>query len=242
MKARPHNVCLTALAGAAAVTAGLLATHAPVEARPDPVSMPGSGVICDQASQTCYDRDGVSLPHTRTYFGPQAERRLWSGLIGRPPSREFSLSNGTVCDVREETCWSDGNGRRRLDREMTRELFGKVTRPDREITTYSGRCTLARGANLMHDGTCSLRLVERRDGVTRYVVNLPDERRFVFSDRSDRLQVTDATGSWPVTYIDHGYTGVFRWRDMTLVATRANSGLGRSRNASEGIGELFKDR
>lgn len=33
----------------------------------------------------------------------------------------------------------------------------------------------------------------------------------------------DATGTWPVELIDHGYTGVFRWSNMLLVATREHS-------------------
>lgn len=117
-----------------------------------------------------------------------------------------------------------------------------MARNDREVTTYEGRCTLLEGSRLLHEGDCSLRLVERNNGVTRYVVTQPDGRRFNFSDRSGRLEVRDATGTSPVAFIDHGYTGVFRWRNLTLVATRENRGLRRGRSSSDGIGELFSDR
>jgi hypothetical protein len=233
---------LTALAAATAATAGLLCTGAPADAAPRGVSSPADGVICDEATQSCYTRNGVSLQETRRYFGPQAERRLWADLIGRRPSQEFSLSNGTRCDLKAETCWVESGGRRRTEREMTRDLFGKVSGKEQEVTTYRGRCTLVQGPSVLHDGACSLRLVERRNGVTRYVVTQPDGRRFNFTDRTGRLEVTDATGTSEVTYIDHGYTGVFRWRSLTLVATRENQGLQRSRNSSDGIGELFSDR
>ncbi|EDY37671.1 conserved hypothetical protein [Cyanobium sp. PCC 7001] len=233
---------LTALAAGAAAIAGLLCTAAPADALPRGVSSPSDGVICDAAAQSCYTRDGVSLQDTRRYFGPQAERRLWVDLIGRRPSQEFSLSNGTRCDLREETCWSDNGGRRRPEQTMTRDLFAKVSRPDRDVTSYQGRCSLVDGTTVLHNGDCALRLVERRNGVTRYVVTQPDGRRFNFTDRSGRLEVTDATGTSAVTFIDHGYTGVFRWRTLTLVATRENQGLQRARNASDGIGELFSDR
>lgn len=236
------NRGLTGLAAAAAITAGLLGTTTTAEAAPRGVSSPEAGVICDEPAQTCYTREGASLSETRKIFGAQAERQLWSELIGRRRSQEFSLSNGTSCDLSTETCWVEAYGRRRTEREMTRDLFGKVSRRDREVTTYEGRCTLAQGSAVLHDGTCSLRLVERSNGVTRYVVTQPDGRRFNFTDRRGRLEVTDATGTSEVTFIDHGYTGVFRWRNLTLVATRDNQGLRRGREASDGIGELFRDR
>ncbi|SBO44377.1 YcgJ family protein [Cyanobium sp. NIES-981] len=240
---KPLTRGLTAMAGAAAAIAGLLSTTAPGDAAPRGVSSPAAGVICDAAAQSCYTRDGASLQETRRYFGPQAERQLWGELIGRRPSQEFSLSNGTRCNLKATTCWVESNGRRRTEREMTRDLFGSVARNDREVTTYEGRCTLVQGSSVvLHNGDCSLRLVERSNGVTRYVVMQPDGRRFNFTDRRGRLEVTDATGTSAVTFIDHGYTGVFRWSNLTLVATRENQGLNRGRLTSDGIGDLFGER
>jgi hypothetical protein len=73
------------------------------------------------------------------------------------------------------------------------------------------------------------------------VVAQPDGRRFNFSNRSGRLEVSDASGTWPVTFFDHGYTGVFRWRDMTLVATREHRGLRKSRDTRVLMDQLFLD-
>jgi hypothetical protein len=242
LPANTVNRGLTAMAAAAAATAGLLCSSVPADAMPRGVSSPADGVICDTESQSCYTREGISLQDTRRYFGAQAERRLWSDLIGRRPAQEFSFSNGTRCDLRSETCWVEADGRRRTEREMTRDLFGQVSRSDREVTTYDGRCTLVQGSRVLQEGECDLRLVERRNGVTRYVVTQPDGRRFNFTDRRGRLEVTDASGTSAVTFIDHGYTGVFRWGNLTLVATRENQGLRRGRNASDSIGELFSAR
>lgn len=36
--------------------------------------MPAAGVVCDGTNQLCYDRNGLSLALTRTYFGQYAER------------------------------------------------------------------------------------------------------------------------------------------------------------------------
>lgn len=235
------RLCSTA-ALAASAGVGLLASADPAAAMPRGLSNPEDGVICDQRAQTCISSEGISLEETRRQFGSQAARRLQTSLIGRPAPQEFQLTNGSLCSLRAETCWERGSDRRQVERELTRVLFGKVSRNDREVTTYKGRCTLLEGSRLLHEGDCSLRLVERSNGVTRYVVTQPDGRRFNFSDRSGRLEVRDATGTSPVAFIDHGYTGVFRWRNLTLVATRENRGLRRGRSSSDGIGELFSDR
>ena len=242
MTRQPLNVGITALTAASAAWMGLLANQPPAEAKQHLIDSPSSGVICDRSTRSCYDRDGISLSLTRKYFGSKAERQLWYELIGRPRSLNFTLSNGSSCDLRAQSCWSDGSRRRRLDRTLSLQLFGQVNSKGRAISTSPGRCTLARGASLMHKGGYSLKLVERRNGVSRYVVNLPNDRKFSFSDRSGRLNVTDATGSWTVNYIDHGTTGVFRWRDMTLVATQGSGDFDRGRGASDGISALFNNR
>ncbi len=216
------------------------------------VYSPGQGVLCDRSANTCYDNKGVSLSLTRQFFGPGAERQLMATLSGRPAPQEFRLSDGSVCNMAAQLCWSDGYGKRRINRTFSRDLFGGIAdRPnpggngwndDREITRYSGICTLAQGGRELYDGQCALRRISNdRNGVTRYVVAQPDGRRYNFTNRSGRLEVTDASGTWPVFFFDHGYTGVFRWRDMTLVATREHRGLRQSRDSRVQMDQLFLD-
>jgi hypothetical protein len=57
--------------------------------------------------------------------------------------------------------------------------------------------------------------------------------------RGNTLQLEDATGSWPVEYRNHGYTGVFRWSDMKLVATRQHSLVDPQRPQTPSLGELI---
>lgn len=216
------------------------------------VFSPGQGVLCDRSGNTCYDKQGISLSLTRQFFGPAAERQLMGTLSGRPAPQEFRLSDGSVCNVAAQLCWSDGYGKRRINRTFSRDLFGSVAdRPggggngwndDREITRYGGFCTLAQGGRELYDGQCALRRISNdRNGVSRYVVAQPDGRRYNFTNRSGRLEVTDASGTWPVAFFDHGYTGVFRWRDMTLVATREHRGLRQSRDSRVQMDQLFLD-
>jgi hypothetical protein len=43
----------------------------------------------------------------------------------------------------------------------------------------------------------------------------------VFTNRNGTVTIADDFGStWPVTYVNHGVTGIFRWGDMSLVATQ----------------------
>lgn len=213
------------------------------------VFSPGQGVVCDRSATTCYDNQGVSLALTRQFYGPGAERKLMATLSGRPAPQEFRLSDGSVCNVGAQLCWSDGYGKRRISRELSRDLFGgPANRPgpgwndEREVTRYSGICSLAQGGRELYDGQCALRRISNdRNGVTRYVVMQPDGRRYNFTNRNGRLEVSDATGTWPVTFFDHGYTGVFRWRDMTLVATREHRGLRQSRDNRVLMDQLFLD-
>jgi len=233
----------------AAASTALLATCLGLpqqgHAQYDSVSSPSKGVLCDRAGQICYDRQGISLGLTRQYFGPTAERKLMGELSGRPMPREFRLSNGAVCSLQQELCWSDGFAKRQISREMSRDLFGTTTAAvnnDREVIRFSGFCTLAQGGKQLYDGPCGLRRISRdSSGITRYVVAQQDGRRFNFSSNTGRLEVNDSSGTWPVAFFDHGYTGVFRWRDMTLVATREHRGLRQSRDNRVVMDQLFLD-
>lgn len=236
-------------AASTALLMGGLAATAPVQAQYDSVTSPSRGVLCDRASQICYDREGISLGITRQYFGPAAERKLMGELSGRPIPKEFRLSNGAVCSVPMGLCWSDGFAKRQVSREMSRDLFGTNVpggqangNPDRDVSRFTGICSLAQGGRELYDGRCGMRRISNdSSGMVRYVVAQPDGRRFNFTNRSGRLEVTDASGTWPVTFFDHGYTGVFRWRDMTLVATREHRGLRQTRDNRVIMDQLFLD-
>ena len=135
-------------AASTALLAACLGLPQQGHAQYDSVSSPLKGVLCDRAGQICYDRQGISLGLTRQYFGPTAERKLMGELSGRPMPREFRLSNGAVCSLQQELCWSDGFAKRQISREMSRDLFGTTTAAvnnDREVIRFSGFCTLAQG-------------------------------------------------------------------------------------------------
>lgn len=236
---------LAATLAASLVPAAAMARPYPsARAQPSPLAMdsPAPGVICDRGSSACYDRNGASLPLTRQHLGAWAEWRLGRQLAGRPAPAEFRLSDGSLCDLRSQTCWSDGDGRRLVSRQLSEQLFAEAS-AEREVTRFDGLCNLVKDGRALYDGPCSLRRVANSErGVTRYVVRQPDGSRYSFSDRSGRLEVSDGERSWPATFVDHGYTGVFRWRDMTLVATREHAALPLGRVQSDGIAQLFLDR
>lgn len=230
--------------GLAAIT---LLGAAPAPAQFAGLQAPSPGVICDNLRQSCFDDRGVSLNWTQRLYGPGVAQQLASQLTGRPPVQEFQLSNGAFCDVRARVCWEDGNRRRLVSRSLSQQLFGSTAGGGAaggwtpagtggpSVTRDRARCTLLQQTNTLYDGRCSLRTV-REGGLVRYVVSIPDGRRFNFSNLRGRLQVNDATGDWPVEFIDHGYTGVFRWQSMTLMATREHSGL---RSSSSGADQFM---
>ena len=112
------------------LSAGLLSTSlagSPSAAQAQgAITGPAPGVICDQAGPTCYDRQGPSVGLTQTYFGSIAANRLTAALRGRPLPNDFRLSNGTVCDLRVATCWSDGWQKGQLAPKLTQQLFGSL--------------------------------------------------------------------------------------------------------------------
>jgi hypothetical protein len=111
------------------------------------------------------------------------------------------------------------------------------------VSRSRGLCSLTQRGRALYDGSCDLRVVSRDSGVSRYAVSTSDGRRYVFRRRGDILELEDATGTWPVDFRNHGYTGVFRWSDMKLVATREHSllPLAQPRGAGRGaeIDRLF---
>jgi hypothetical protein len=227
-------------AAAIALLVGGLIT-APLAVWAQAVQFPAPGVLCDakglRGSGVCYDKNGVSLPLTGRYLGSRAEAQLSNYLAGNPAPREFRLSNGTLCSVPERTCWEDGWSKRNVAQRLSRELFtpatsgsatteGRPPSPGKE----TGLCSLSRTGRPLFDGPCDLRQVNRGDGVTRYRVRLNNGTSYFFTNRNGTVSIADDFGStWPVTHVNHGVTGIFRWSDMSLVATQTEG-----RDASTG--------
>jgi len=97
-----------ALVGVSPVLLGL-ALLRPAKAMPNPagqstITMPAAGVVCDGTNQICYDRDGLSLQLTGTYFGQYARQTAQQNFGSRLPLRRFELSNGVFCQSDRQSC------------------------------------------------------------------------------------------------------------------------------------------
>lgn len=219
--------------------AGALALSQPARA----YDIPSPGVVCDRMRFTCYDSSGPSVSLTRRWYGQRAEQDLLRRLSGKPPSRDFQLSGGEVCDTRLKFCWTDGWRRSRVDERLTRQLFGDSgggwnpgpARPDRV-------CALNQRGRRLFQGGCQLsRGVE--NGYRAYVVETRDNRRYAFVIRSSGLTLRDATGTWPVRINELGDSVVFSWTDLQLQVSRpvlpGGPGM-RSGPASQGLQGLME--
>ena len=216
--AAPFSVALL-LAGASLV-------NAPAKAQwfGSSISNPSPGVLCDRNAQRCFDNQGASISLTQRYLGNAAGLRISAQQSGRPWPSEFQLSNGTLCSVPERKCWSDGSRKWTTNTTVTQQLFGSTSIGDADNERQAARCSLNQQARGIYDGPCEIRVVSRQGTLQRYAVIFPDGRRYQFRRSMDgSLQLEDATGTWPVQLIDHGYTGVFRWSNMLMVATREHS-------------------
>jgi hypothetical protein len=214
----------------ALLLAGASLLNAPVQAQwftspiSNPISNPSPGVLCDRNAQRCFDNQGASISLTQRYLGDTAGQRLSAEQSGRPRPSEFQLSNGTLCSVPQQTCWSDGSRKRTTNTTLTQQLFGSTTVDNADNERQDARCSLNQQGRGIYDGPCEIRVVSREGTLQRYAVILPDGRRYQFRRSGDgSLQLEDATGTWPVELVDHGYTGVFRWGTMLMVATREHS-------------------
>lgn len=236
-------VCLVVLAGSWAAPA-----LAPLAAQAQTVQSPASGVLCDaqalRGSGVCYDSQGASIALTGRYLGRRAGAQLSNYLATNPSPPEFRLSNGTVCSIPARTCWEDGWSKRNVAQKLTRQLFSKgdggfggsgssgdgwSSGPSGSTGKETGLCSLSRGSRPLFDGRCDLRQMNKGDGQARYRVRLNNGTTYVFSNRGGTVTIADDFGStWPVTYVNHGVTGIFRWADMSLVATQT---AGRSGSA-----------
>lgn len=183
------------------------------------LDLPSQGVICDQPQRICYDKMGASLSQTRRHFGRQAEQQLLRSLSGRPPEREFQFSSGEVCDLRRQVCWDDGWRRSNISNRLTRQLFGTSNSAGWGEEQADRRCRLSQRGRMLFSGSCSL--TRRTDqGGRAYVVETRDGRLYSFSNRSGRLELRDATGTWPVSTSRRDNAVVFRWADLQLEAYR----------------------
>jgi hypothetical protein len=232
------------LASAAVVVSGGLLHPIPVQAQwTSAISRVGPGVICDRTAAICFDRQGPSIGLTKQYLGSGAALRLTANLSGRPTPSEFSLSNGSFCSVSQSTCWTS-NRRDRLNDSLTRELYPNSPALQSAVTKTLGLCSITQRGRGIYDGSCELRLVSREPGdISRYSVTTNDGRKYIFKRTGSTFQLEDATGTWPVQFINHGYTGVFRWSDIKLVATRQHNLLNpqqpQPRNSNDVINNLF---
>lgn len=233
----PARLLSTPFPGALQAFGLLLAGGAAVALSPLPgaaqdVRSPSPGVLCDaqalRGSGVCYDSRGASIPLTGRYLGGRAEAQLANYLASNPAPLEFRLSNGTVCSVSARTCWEDGWNKRNVAQRLTSQLFngsnpgtGSGDGWGGQAGRDTGLCSLSRGSRPLFDGRCDLRQMSQGDGQTRYRVRLNNGTTYVFTNRAGTVSIADDFGStWPVTYVNHGVTGIFRWADMSLVATQ----------------------
>ena len=221
------------------LTAALLVL--PMAGRAQGLQSPAPGVVCDamglRGSGVCYDSQGVSLAMTGRHLGRRAEAQLRAYLASNPAPQEFRLSDGSVCSVPQRTCWEDGWSKGNVSQRLTRQLFrpgdaapgATASRPP-TASRETGLCSLSRGGRPLFDGACDLRQVQR-EGSLRYRVRLNNGTTYLFTTRNGTVTIADDFGStWPVSFVNHGATGIFRWADMTLVATQT---AGRESSAME---------
>jgi hypothetical protein len=199
------------------------------------VDLPRSGVVCDLPQRICFDSRGPSLPLTRQFYGPQAANQLRGQLSGRPPEREFQLSQGQLCDLQLRLCWDDGWRRGRVNTLLSRHLFGSapgnapatgagITKPPGPAFGEIGdrRCQLQRRQETVVKGFC--RLYRQIEGLGRYyVVRLEKGQLYRFQRRGSILVLSDATGTWPVQLKEKSDTVQFRWADLQLEVSRPSS-------------------
>jgi hypothetical protein len=186
------------------------------------LQLPVAGVLCDRREKRCYDRQGLSLALTREYYGVYAEQAALRQLGGQQPPKVFRLSNGAVCDVAAQRCWSDGWDRRTVDTTLSRQLFGQGG----GAVARQAQCRLTRWFKTLASGNCEIR--ERTSTRGRKVdVALTDGSVYTFSNfRGEGYRITDGQGAtWPVRVSEQGNNLSFSWSDRVLQVTleRTNS-------------------
>ena len=194
-----------------------LGLSAPAEAQLAGLTFPQKGVICDPAGPICYDQQGISLGLTRMVYGPQAEKALIWQFSNQPMPREYRLSDGSVCSVPARTCWSDGWSRRRINPQLTGQLYGPS---NQVLSKENGYCRLDDWGMRTYNGRCRLiRAVGQPEfrGST-YTVRMSNRPELVFGNRNGYLMASSGGRSWPAQFENLGNnTAVFRWGTQQLL-------------------------
>ena len=212
---------------ACASAATLVISPLAAQAQRDGISYPRKGEVCDQVGQVCYDSAGPSIGITKIYFGQYAADRLTQNLRASS-SRDFRLSSGQACSVEQQTCWNDGWNAKNKAKRLTKQLFGASSvqpapKPQKQVAQQTGFCSLSEGGRPMFDGPCDLKQVVKGNS-SRYRIHLGNGNTYLFTSQGGHsYTITDSFGgTWPVTFVDHGNTGVFRFANYKLVATQNN--------------------
>jgi hypothetical protein len=208
-------------------------------AQPAGLTYPRSGVVCDSVGKVCYDSYGPSIGITADVYGKKAGNQLTRNL-SQSNSRDFRLSTGQACSVARRTCWNDGWAERVVAPGLTNQLFGSNLRPGQaQVARDTGLCSLSRAGQRVYDGPCLLKQV-RQGGQNRYEVQLQNGNNYVFQQIGGQFQIRDGFGgTWPVTFIDHGNTGIFRFGEYKLVATQENSNRNTNTNRDAAVGNAL---
>jgi hypothetical protein len=240
-----------ALAGISPVLLGLALLQPAEQAKalPNPagqstITMPAAGVVCDGTNQLCYNRDGLSLQLTGTYFGQYARQTAQQNFGSRLPVSRFELSNGVFCQSDRQSCWRMKNGKRTPADHITNQLYGNAPtpfpnpspfpnptpypgptpypQPGPGAVSHTGNCRLLRGNQQLFNGSCALREI-RQGFQPRFEVNLRQGPTYVFEQSNRGTVIADESGGrWPVNVEDRGNRGIFRWADYRLDVTQRN--------------------
>ena len=223
------------------VIAGCATSLLPLVAQSS-IYYPKPGVVCDVPAQICYDNQGISMGLTAETFGNAAQQRLVEQFRNNPLPKEFRLSDGKVCSVNLQRCF-DGWDKRNIAQDLTKRMYGNAAannnnnfiNPDNNNTTSAsapGLCSLSRAGVSIYDGRCDLREVSG-NGNDKFRIQLGNGALLRFVNRGNGYQIQDNNGgSWPVSFIDHGQTAVFRWANNVLVATQQNPPQGQQQPGS----------
>jgi hypothetical protein len=118
-------------------------------------------VFCDRNALRCFDNQGASISFTQRSLDNTAGQRLSAEQSGRPRPSEFQLRNGTLCNVPEQTCWSDGSRKRTTNTTLTQQLFGSTTVDNADNKREEARCSLNQQGRGLYDRPCEIRVVSR---------------------------------------------------------------------------------
>jgi hypothetical protein len=104
----------------------IVGVSADAQAAKPSVFSPIDRVVCDRKARACYDRQGASVAITKAHLGEEAaaalQRRITKAGKRWDPNR-FVLSNGVVCIVAEQACYTQA-GTSEVDAMTTKALFG----------------------------------------------------------------------------------------------------------------------